>query len=176
MKRTINLLSPERRVARLVFPRLLALETGVLLFVLSLIGGVLWQQTDFLEKTVSQLEQRQRTLEPVRQQQQELSRLRQDNLRKQQLYADWLRQDMPKNELLGAIAGVMPPGAWLTELQQMEKDKNVILKGGSLTMDEISRLTEQLSTLPGYEGVEIKDVSRDKKQMLQFEILLKYKG
>ena len=58
----------------------------------------------------------------------------------------------------------------------MEKEKNVVLKGGSLTMDEISRLTEQLSTLPGYDGAEIKDVSRDKKQMLQFEILLKYKG
>ena len=176
MKRTINLLSPERRVARMVFSRLLVLEVGVVLFVFSLVGGALWQQTGFLEKTVSQLEQHQRMLEPVRLQQQELNRLRQDNLRKQQLYADWLRQDRPKSELLGAIAGSMPPGAWLTELQQMEKEKNVVLKGGSLTMDEISRLTEQLSTLPGYDGAEIKDVSRDKKQILQFEILLKYKG
>jgi Tfp pilus assembly protein PilN len=175
MKQKINLLSPERRVSRLVFSRLVLLEIGVVLFVLSLVGGALWQQNLLLEKTVSQLEETQKSLEPVRLRQQEIGRLRQENQRKQQLYSTWMQQDVSKSDLLTAIAGAMPPSVWLSEIQQQEKDGLVVLKGFSLTMDEVSRLVDQLTTLPGCAGAELKDVSRDKKQMLQFEILLKYK-
>ena len=42
-------------------------------------------------------------------------------------------------------------------------------------MDDITRLVERLTVSPIFEGAEIKDVSRDKQQMLQFAIVLKEK-
>ena len=176
MKKKINLLAPPLRTKRLLFARLIALEVGGLLFVCALAFGFLWQETAMLEQTVARLETEQKRLEPMRRLQQEIGRLRQDNNRKQQLYENWQGKNGFANETLTQLAVSLPPGVWLSELRQADKEKVLTLKGFALTMDDIARLVEQLGKLPAFEGAEVKDVSRDKMQSVQFEILLKRKG
>lgn len=176
MKRTINLLSPERRKRTIVCSRLAMLELGFLLLSASTVGGFLWRQDAVLTQKVLQLEQEQKQLEPVRMRRGEISRLRQDTMKKQQLYADWANRTASTDTMLLKVAGAMPPGVWLKEIKQPEKEKIITLKGFALTMDDITRLVERLTISPEFQGAEIKDVSRDKKQILQFAIVLTEKG
>lgn len=176
MKRTINLLSPAYRKKKIVCSRLAMLEIGFLLFSASTVGGFLWRQDTILAQKVLELEQKQKQLEPVRTRRREMNRLQQDTVKKQQLYADWEKQNISMDTILLKIAGAMPPGVWLNEIKQPEKEKIITIKGFALTMDDISRLVERLTASSEFEGAEIKDVSRDKKQMLQFAIVLKEKG
>ena len=176
MKRTVNLRSPLTRTRRLVCSRLLALEMGCLLFAVSIVGGAFWQKNLMLEQNVLRLEQEQKKLEPMRARQQEIDLVRQENMRKQQLYTEWKKQDVQPDGVLTKIAVAMPPSVWLQEIKQQEKDKTVTLKGFALTMDDIARFVEKLTASPEFDGAEIKDVSRDAKQTIQFELLLKGKG
>ena len=175
MKRTINLLSPSQRMRTIICSRLVMLEIGLLLFSASLVGGFLWRQDATLTQQVLQLEQAQKQLEPVRMRRGEMNRLQQDITKKQQLYAAWENQTASTDAVLLKIAGAMPPGVWLKEIKQPEKEQIITLKGFALTMDDITRLVERLTVSPIFEGAEIKDVSRDKQQMLQFAIVLKEK-
>ena len=175
MKRTINLLPPSQRARTIVSSRLAMLEIGFLLFSASLAGGFLWRQDAILTQKVSRLEQEQKQVEPVRTRCGEINRLQQDTMKKRQLYAAWEKQTVSTDTVLLKIAGAMPPGVWLKEIKQPEKEKIITLKGFALTMDDITRLVERLTLSPVFEGAEIKDVSRDKQQMLQFAIVLKEK-
>ncbi len=175
MKRTINLLPPSQRARTIVCSRLAMLEIGFLLLSASLAGGFLWRQDAILTQKVSRLEQEQKQLEPVRTRCGEINRLQQDTMKKRQLYAAWEKQTVSTDTVLLKIAGAMPPGVWLKEIKQPEKEKIITLKGFALTMDDITRLVERLTLSPVFEGAEIKDVSRDKQQMLQFAIVLKEK-
>ncbi len=175
MKQTINLLPPRLRIRRLLMSRLFLVEVCAFTLLFAVIFGALWQRTITLEQSVVYLQGERDRLEPIRLQQEEIGRLRREIGQQKQLLDSWQGKSASAYETMTQLAGLVPPGVWLSEMRQPDKEKTLSLKGFALTMEDVAQFVDKLSKAPVFDKVEVKDVSRDKKQTIQFEILLKHK-
>lgn len=175
MKQTINLLPPQLRVKRILFSRLFLAEVCAFTLLFASVFGALWQHTMTLEHSVVSLQHERERLEPVRIQQEEIARLRQDISHQQRLLGSWQGKGASAYDTMTQLAGLVPPGVWLSEMRQPDKEKALSLRGFALTMEDVALFVDRLTKSPIFDKVEVKDVSRDKQQSIQFEILLRHK-